>query len=148
VPADLLADRLALADLAASYARAVDRRDYGALAALFEPDGRIVVEREGRPPDVLAGPEAIAARVAAGIERFARTFHFVGQQLVDIDGDDASGETYCVAQHLSEGGFVQSNHVMNIRYQDRFRRSAAGWRFVERRLHVDWVEDRPVGTSG
>jgi hypothetical protein len=106
-----------------------------------------VIERDGREPSVIAGADTIGARVPSALGAYRRTFHFVGQQRVDIDGDDATGETYCIAQHLSDRDDGRWNHIMNIRYQDRFRRSAAGRRFAERRLCVDWVEDRPVASG-
>ena len=35
--------------------------------------------------------------------------------------------------------------VWFIRYRDDYRRTDTGWRFVRRELHLQWVEDRPVG---
>jgi hypothetical protein len=41
-----------------------------------------------------------------------------------------------------EGGHL--DHVMHIRYLDRYRRTADGWRFAERETNVDWTVDQPV----
>jgi hypothetical protein len=38
--------------------------------------------------------------------------------------------------------------VWFIRYRDDYRRTDTGWRFVRRELHLQWVEDRPVGMVG
>jgi len=35
--------------------------------------------------------------------------------------------------------------VVSIRYLDQFMRTAAGCRFAERKLMVDWTEERPFG---
>jgi hypothetical protein len=38
--------------------------------------------------------------------------------------------------------------VWFIRYRDQYRRSGAGWRFVRRELHLQWVEEHPVTALG
>ena len=72
------------------------------------------------------------------------TFHFVGQQQVDIDGDTATGETYCIAHHLTipDDGSPATDYIMFIRYQNQFVRLDEGWRFAVRELNIDWTETR------
>jgi hypothetical protein len=126
-----------LLDLAAAYAAAVDRRRYDDLAALFLPEGTLIV-----PPNELHGPDAIADAVRRSHRAQLATFHLLGQQVADIDGDVATAETYCVAQHLYEEDGERWNRVMNIRYQDDCRRVDGRWRYLRRRLEVDWTEVR------
>jgi 3-phenylpropionate/cinnamic acid dioxygenase small subunit len=143
----LLADRLAIQDLAADYARAVDRRDYRAFARIFTRDGRVAVYY-GDPAVValtheMRGVDQIEKGMR-NIEQYRRTTHFVGNQTVALDGDSATAETYCLAHHLHPVDGRWSNFIMSIRYADRCVREAAGWRFAERVLTVDWTEERPV----
>ncbi len=142
-----LRDRLALQDLAAHYARCVDRRDFAPLADLFVPSGRIVVYH-GDPAKIdptwtLDGVEKIIAGMNQ-LDQYRATQHVLGQQTAEIEGDSARGETYCMANHLHEEDGRMLNFVMAIRYQDSFVRTADGWRFSERVLATDWTEDRPV----
>ena len=141
-----MSDRDALADLAAEYARCVDRGDPEGVAACFAPDGvlrivnlaeggKVVAERTGRD------------EIVRTISRMSydATFHFVGQQQVDIDGDTATGETYCIAHHLTipDDGTPATDYIMFIRYQNQFVRLDEGWRFAVRELNIDWTETRP-----
>ena len=133
-------DRLALQDLSAQYARAVDRRDFAAFCALFTADG------------VLCGPgysmEA-HTEIENGIrliERYESTQHCVHNQLVDVRGDAASGETYCVARHVYESDGVKRKLDMGVRYQDEYRRVSGAWRFQRRELVLDWTQDLPLNT--
>ena len=73
---------------------------------------------------------------------FRATAHRVSNQLVAINGDEASGETCCVAEHLLKD--ADAILVWSIRYQDRWRREDGAWRFHHRSLIVDWQETRPV----
>ena len=90
------------------------------------------------------GHRHIASAVGR-LRQFPVTYHLVGNHTVAIDGDEATGEAYCVAHHLmphDEGGHV--DHVMYIRYLDRYRRTDVGWRFAERETFVDWTADQLV----
>ena len=133
-----LEDRLALQDLSAQYARAVDRRDYAAYVALFTTDG------------VLCGPGyAMKAHgeIEKGIrliEQYETTQHCVHNQLVDVHGDTASGETYCVARHVYEKAGMKRKLDMGVRYQDQYRREQGTWRFARRELVLDWTQDLPL----
>ncbi len=140
-----LEDRLALRDLAEAYARCADRVDGPGLAALFMPDGvlRIVTRGAETPPRVRNGREEIATAIA-GLSRYVKTMHLVGNQYLEVDGDTATGETYCVAHHLLGDSGSQIDHVMMIRYLDQFRREPDGWRIAVRELQVDWTEERTV----
>jgi hypothetical protein len=78
------------------------------------------------------------------VERFSATFHAVHNQLVELDGDRASGETYCIASHLYERDGRQRKLDWGIRYQDLYVRSEGAWRFARRELCVDWEQDLPL----
>jgi uncharacterized protein (TIGR02246 family) len=133
-----LEDRLALQDLAARYARAVDRRDYAAFVALFTADG------------VLCGPGYTMkahAEIEKGIrliEQYEATQHCVHQQLVDVRGGNATGETYCVARHVYTKDGVKRKLDMGVRYQDDYRRELGSWRIARRQLVLDWTQDLPL----
>ncbi|MFM8863146.1 MAG: nuclear transport factor 2 family protein [Acidimicrobiia bacterium] len=142
-------DRAALRALVDDYARCADRIDGEGLAALFAPDGVLRICERGSPEPVRQrnGRAEIAAAIA-GLSRYEVTMHLVGNHYVDIDGASATGETYCRASHIRaiEGGPVgaRENHVMNIRYLDRFVRLDEGWRIAERELQVEWTETAPI----
>lgn len=140
-----LDDRLALRDLAEAYARCADRIDGAGLAALFMPEGVLRICNRGSevPARVRTGREEIATAIA-GLSRYEKTMHVVANQYLEVDGDVATGETYCVAHHLLGESGEQIDHVMMIRYLDQYRREPDGWRIAVRELQVDWTEERTV----
>ena len=155
-----LAVRLALLDLSYAYARNADRIDADALGALFTDDGVLrVINRgaEGAPMERVGRTEIVSA--IKRLDRYDVTFHMVGNHYYEIDneldddndnsdGDSATGEVYCVAHHVHGDPGSKRDHVMMIRYHDRYRRDAGGpWRFAERELHVDWTEERVVTSA-
>lgn len=140
IPVDV---RLALAELAARYAVTVDLRDFDRLRDVFVADCRLDTGRAVRD-----GIEAVVAAMQ-GLHRYEATNHVLGQQLLEPDGGDVRGVTYCTAHHLlvddvddPDGG--RTDTVMHIRYHDRFVSTGAGWRIATRRLEVVWTDRRPV----
>jgi len=87
--------------------------------------------------------------VTAVIQRYAQTSHFLGQSTFDVDGDEAAGETYCLASHLSPGPHGGDTFVMHIRYDEHLRRGADGvWRFFDRGVLIDWTDRQLAVTVG
>jgi hypothetical protein len=135
----------ALFELSRLYAQAVDRRDVEGFLRVFTADARLSI-CSGVDPDqvvrTISGTEELAA-VPTSLERFDRTFHFLGQAGYEVDGGRATGEVYCIAHHLSVGETGAQNMVLYIRYADEYRADASeGWRITHRRLQWDWAETR------
>jgi hypothetical protein len=133
-------------ELAVRYAFAVDRRSSPDVEALFTAEGIVVIpaalaRRDG--PTELRPDELIEA-----VARFERTRHVVEQHEAWLDGDLAHGETYSTAHHLYRRDGKLRDYAMALRYQDRFARTADGWRFTWREIEVDWVEDIAVRLPG
>jgi ketosteroid isomerase-like protein len=140
------ADRLAIRELFDAYAHCADRRDAKGQMALFTEDTRFVVYLDARDPEPtqeLHGREALAP-VFDALNAYVATMHFNGQSTVELDGDRATGESYCLAHHLTiaEDG-SRTLMVASIRYLDKFVKQDGAWLFAERRLLVDWTDTRP-----
>ena len=59
------------------------------------------MEGEGtEPTQELTGREALTP-VFDDLNRYEATTHFNGQSTIELDGDRAMGESYCLAHHLS-----------------------------------------------
>ena len=132
-------DADALLALVRAYAVACDTRDAEALRRCFTTGATLTVHWSDRPASTLVLPDA-AGPITHSLGRYERTDHVVGDHRAEIDGDTATGVTHCVAHHVHGA----TDHVMTIRYLDRYRRTADGWRIETRDLHEDRAEDRPV----
>ena len=140
------ADRLAIRELVDAYAHCADRRDAKGQMALFTQDTRFLVFMDYNSPEPtqeLHGRESLAP-VFDNLNTYAVTMHFNGQSTVVLDGERATGESYCLAHHLSIGEDGQRTMMIaSIRYLDQFAKQDGGWLFAERRLMVNWTETRP-----
>ncbi len=119
------------------YAQAADRRDKTQWNAVLTDD--CVIEGPGFR---IAGREATMGTIDMLAQSFRSTVHHIHNQVVQVNGDIAKGETYCTANHLLND--AEMILVMEIRYQDEWRREGGVWRFTKRLLVIDWEETRPV----
>ncbi len=127
-----LLDKQAISELCYRYMRGLDRLDRELLTNVFHADGWCEYGFINCSPaefidyalDALAGHSA--------------NQHFVGNILIDLDGDQAFGEVYFNAYHKvpSEAGF--DDIVIAGRYLDRYERRNNEWRFTYRSEVVDW----------
>ncbi|MCZ4244283.1 nuclear transport factor 2 family protein [Pedobacter punctiformis] len=59
-----------------------------------------------------------------------------------MNGDKATGIAYCMAHHLTMEDGKQKLMIAAIRYHDTFVKQNGKWLFAERKLLVDWIENR------
>jgi len=141
------ADRLAIRELVEAYAHCADRRDAKGQMSLFTADTHFVVymnARDPTPSQELHSREALAP-VFDELNKYAATMHFVGQStILTLTGDRATGEAYTLAHHLTIDGPKRRLMIAALRYADMFAKKDGAWLFAERRLYVDWLEERAL----
>jgi len=129
-------DRDRIARLPLTYARGVDRRDWKLVRSCF--DDRAVIEGSR-----MTGPvDTYLADLEPAVARYVATMHFMGNQLVDVEGDTGRCETYAVAYHwsvLPAGTPDEHNLVMAVRYLDSMVRIGKTWLISHRHVEADWA---------
>ena len=141
------ADRIAIRELIEAYAHCADRRDAKCQMSLFTADTHFVVymnAKDPTPSQELHSREALAP-VFAELNKYEATTHFVGQStiftLTDVRG---TAETYCLAHHVTVDGGKRRLMIASLRYLDTFVEIDGVWLFAERRLYVDWIDERAL----
>src|SRR5258708_37950751 len=137
---DEAADRLAIRELIEVYAHCADRRDAKGQMSLFTADTHFVVymsAKDTTPSMELHSREALAP-VFADLNKYDATTHFVGQSTIfTLTDDRGTGETYCLAHHLTVEGGKRRLMLAALRYLDTFVKVDGVWLFAERLLYVD-----------
>ena len=141
------ADRVAIRELVEAYAHCADRRDAKGQMALFTEDTHFVVymnAKDPTPSQELDSREALAP-VFADLNKYAATMHFIGQStILTLSDDRATGEAYTLAHHLTIDGEKRRLMIAALRYDDTFVKNDGAWLFAERKLYVDWIEERAL----
>ena len=136
---DRVESQLAIGQLPARYALALDSRDLDALVDLFVPD----VSVGGGTGEV--GRPALKEFFRVNLSHFYRSMHLVAGHVIDFDdADHAHGVVYCRAEHEDAGRWG----IMVMNYKDVYARVDGRWLFVRRRLQPLYtcdITERPSG---
>lgn len=142
-----MADRLAIRELVDAYAHCADRRDVEGQMSLFTADTEFLVYMDSRNPvttQEIRGRESLRP-VFENLSTYEATTHFNGQSTVTWKQDVATGVSYCLAHHVKADGQSRSVMIASIRYLDQFVKMDGHWYFRQRKLMVDWIDNRPLG---
>ena len=135
---DAMLDTQRLTTLVYKLARSIDRCDADLLRSLFHPDatddhGSFV----GTAADFIPWVMGVLATMK-------RTQHIIGNVLIELDGDRATGESYFVAHHVIDQGGSDVLMIAAGRYLDRFERRNGEWKFAHRHAVYDWSSTAPA----
>jgi hypothetical protein len=141
------ADRLAIREVVEAYAHCADRRDAKGQMALFAEDSHFVVymdAKDPKPSQELQSRDEFAT-VFADLNQYAATMHLLGQTtILTLTRDRGTAETYCMPHHLTIDGRNRHLMIAALRYMDTFVKRDGAWLFEERKLYVDWLEQRTL----
>jgi uncharacterized protein (TIGR02246 family) len=131
-----LADRLAVQDVMIRYATSCDARDMAAYGSCFTEDAVISGFGGGGP---IRGRQAWVDFVTNALKRFSATQHLLGNQVVEVDGDEATLQTSVQASHflVDKPGAVMT---LFATYFDKLVRKDGHWQIYDHRL-------QPIGTQ-
>jgi len=141
------ADRLAIRELVDAYAHCADRRDADGQKALFTEDTHFVVYMNGagtEPTEDLHSREQLTP-VFDALNQYEVTMHFNGQSTMSLDGERATGETYCIAHHVFSPEGDRKIMLAYLRYLDSFVKQGGTWLFTERNLYLEFSDTRTLG---
>lgn len=116
--------------------------------SLFTEDTQFIVYMNAKDPTPSQElhSRAALAPVFAELNKYDATTHFLGQStLLSLTSEHGTGETYCLAHHVTVGNDGQRRlMVASLRYLDTFVKLDGTWLFAERRLYVDWIDERAL----
>lgn len=140
---DLLA-RHEIADVILRYARGIDRLDFDLVRSCYHPDA---YDDHG---SFRGNVDEFISMCEKFLPRWTATQHFMGNMLIEVDGDVARAETYAVAYHRRENeDGTGKDDVFGIRYVDRFEQRDDAWKIAHRVVATEWRRVDPVkGAKG
>jgi ketosteroid isomerase-like protein len=136
--AAMLAER-AITKVLFRYTRGVDRLDWDLVRSCFHPDAVLVYGNETTPEGFIEGAKV-------GLPTYRLTQHAVSNVQIEVAGDIAWSEAYCLARHRipGAGGQQDSDFLWGGRYVDRFERRENEWRIARRTVVHEWTTIEPV----
>ncbi|WP_298465616.1 nuclear transport factor 2 family protein [uncultured Erythrobacter sp.] len=132
-----VADKLECIEVVARMARGIDRCDAEIVRDCFHPGA---TDDHG----LFKGTAAdFIEWVMPVLDTMKRTQHVIGQSIIELDGDRASGESYFVAHHTIATPDGDVLMIAAGRYLDRFERRDGVWKISHRHAVYDWNSTQP-----
>jgi hypothetical protein len=127
------ADRLEIRELVDAYAHCADKRDAKRQMSLFTGNTHFLVFMDARSekPAMELNRREDLVPVFDELNKCEATTHFMGQSTVFLDGDRATGETYCIAHHVSASEGKRTLFIASLRYYDVFAKVEGKWLIAE-----------------
>ena len=135
VDLNALTDRLEIDDLGTRYATAVDAKDWALYRTCFTDDATIDYTAAG---GIRGNVDEITAWLDQALAGFANTLHYVTNRAVTLAGDTASGRL-AYYNPMAVAGSPDRFLVAAGYYNDRYVRTAGGWRIAERVEELTWL---------
>lgn len=139
-----LEDKLALKNLVDTFSILADEKDAQAQTELFTEDASVLSYRNGELVSELNGRNEIGAGFGDFLSNFNAVYHSNGQQTLEIDGDTATGTSYCYVVMIAdqEDGSVMTSQ--GVSYQDTYEKVDGQWLISNRKSTFMWTETKEL----
>jgi hypothetical protein len=137
-------DRDEIRDLCFAYTFCLDDGDFAGVGNLLE-HAALHPDMAGVIGDDIRGREAVEAFYRDQVITYSRdrpmTRHLITNQVIVIDDDRATATSRCYFTVLQRPPGIDFHIVVGGQYHDRFERVDGRWRFTEKRIQVDHLND-------
>ncbi len=131
-------EKLAIQELFARYAHAIDDLNPEAWVECFTPDGVFQVGTRA-----MRGQTALRGYADVHIEEI-RCRHMMTNFLYEVNGDEATGQCSMLATLATAGGY---KIFAQGRYVDRLVKHEGAWRIAHRKVETDQLASNPTGIT-
>jgi hypothetical protein len=138
-------DKMALKELVDIFSILSDKKDVKAQTLLFTADATVETYRNGVVVSKLSGRKAMEDAFGAFLSNFETVYHFNGQQAVKINGDKATGTSYCLVTLIGTENGKKMKTNIGVIYQDEYVRENNRWLIAKRTSVFDWQDKRELG---
>ena len=128
-------DREQIEELIATYANALDTKDYPAVEACFMADATVRYEGYSH---TLKGHTEIAAHMKRALQPLDATQHLFTNFIIDIEGNTGRLRCSILAQHVRLGTVGGDKYLAGGEYDAELRRASGKWEFAHVTARTLW----------
>ncbi len=135
-----LSDRIALKELIDKVSILADKKDFENQVLLFSEDAISETYADGISILKLKSHEEMKTTFTNFLKDFDTVYHFNGQQVVTINGDNAKGTSYCLITLIGMENGNKTEIKIGATYQDTYIRKNNSWLISKRIGSFEWQE--------
>lgn len=138
-----LIEKIALKEVVDQFSTLADIKDVDSQMLLFTEDAIVESYRNGERSSLLQGQEEIGAAFSNFLGLFHTVYHINGQQTVSINGNKATGTSYCLVKLISKNEEGKDTQITyGVTYYDEFEKKDSRWLISKRKSYFNWEEIR------
>lgn len=143
-----LEDRAAIKTLVDTFSNLADTKSVDAQVLLFTEDATVDSWSEGKLVSSLKGREQLGAAFSGYLSNFDTVYHMNGQQTVELDGNRATGVSYCLVVLIGSEGDKRFRNTAGVMYRDEYVRRDGRWLIAKRVSNFTWRDRTEVPAAG
>ena len=136
-------DRLALKALVDEFSILADRKNVTTQLNLFTDDAKVESVNNGQT-SVFTGKKQIGEAFSNFLNLFEVVYHINGQQTVDIQGNTATGISYCTVSLIGTQNGKKMKNDMGVIYNDEYVKINGKWLIAKRLSNFTWRNSLPM----
>ena len=133
-------DRIALKNLVDTFSVLADVKDVKTQLFLFTENAEVSSITNGKPGSTLNGRKQIGEAFAGFLNLFEVVYHINGQQTLTLNGDKASGISYCQVVLIGTENGKKIKTTMGVIYHDEYVKENGHWLINKRQSNFTWTE--------
>ena len=137
-------DRIAIKELVDTFSNLADTKEVHSQVQLFTVNAISETFVNGASVSKLTGREQLEKAFSAFLANFETVYHFNGQQTLNLNGDKASGTSYCMVTLIGDENGKKMKTTIGVIYQDEFVRENNHWLIAKRKANFNWQEKQPL----
>ena len=133
-------DRIALKNIVDTFSILADQKETQKQSLLFTDDAISETYINGQIVSTLKGRKQLRDAFANFLNLFEVVYHINGQQTIAINGDKASGISYCAVTLIGTENGKKMKTSIGVFYTDEFVREDQHWLIAHRKATFAWQE--------
>ena len=138
-------DRLALKELVDIFSIFADQKKTQEQTFLFTENAEVVSIMNGQANPPLVGRKQIGETFAGFLNLFETVYHLNWQQTVSINGNSATGTSYCQVTLIGIENGKKLKTTFGVIYNDEFLKINGYWLINKRQSNFTWTEKTGFG---
>lgn len=138
-------DRIAIKNLVDTFSILADTKEIKKQVLLFTENATVQSTVNGQQGAALIGRKQIGDAFGGFLSMFEVVYHINGQQTVTLNGNKASGISYCAVTLIGVENGKKMKTSMGVYYNDEYVRENNHWLIAKRKSTFAWQEKSELG---
>lgn len=137
-------DRIAIKNLVDTFSILADTKEIEKQVLLFTENATVQSTVNGQQGAALIGRKQIGDAFTAFLSMFETVYHINGQQTVTLNGNKASGVSYCTVTLIGVENGKKMKTSIGVFYNDEYVRENNHWLIEKRKSTFAWQEKKEL----